>query len=262
MKKTWIMSFIVLVLSHMLCVSALAVDNPSLEIKVSEQYITPSAEITAELIISNNPGVAAMNFHIAYDTNRLQLISFEDGQLSGWMVGIGEGENAIWVDENGWGGTGSCLKLKFRVLDDAEPGMTTITITDLDIVDIDEEPVKFSVDSSSVIIHDGYGEKRNVDANQVPSDGKGEDSATERYHNSEEMDEAEMHVEHVFDGDKCTVCGYEKNSDVANTKSPSKNGMVSGMAADQGKPNMLYVCMGIIVVSTIGTRLFKRRKGE
>lgn len=262
MKKTWIMSFIVLVLSHMLCVSALAVDNPSLEIKVSEQYITPSAEITAELIISNNPGVAAMNFHIAYDTNRLQLISFEDGQLSGWMVGIGEGENAIWVDENGWGGTGSCLKLKFRVLDDAEPGMTTITITDLDIVDIDEEPIKFSVDSSSVIIHDGFGEKRNVDANQVSSDGKGKDSATERHHNSEEVDEAEIHIEHVVDGDKCTVCGYEKNSDAANTKNSTKNRIVSDMAANQGKPNMLYICMGIIVVSTIGTRLFKRRKGE
>lgn len=262
MKKTWIMGFIVFVLSHMLCVPAVAVDNPSLEIKVFEQYITPSAEITAELIISNNPRIAAMNFHIAYDTNKLQLISFEDDQLSGWMVGIGEGENAIWADENGWDGNGSCLKLKFRVLDDAESGMTNFTITNLDIIGIDEEPIKFSVDSSSVVIHDSFGEKRNVDANQVPSDGKGKDGATERYRNSEEMDEAEMHTEHVFDGDRCSVCGYEKNSDVANTKNSSRDRMASGMAADQGKSNMLYACMGIIVVAAIGTWLYKRRKGK
>lgn len=152
MKRIWTMFLAVLMLCSALFVPAMAVNEPSIKVMVSAQEAMPGDELTAELIVSNNPGVAVMNFVISYDTTRLKLTGFES-QLNGWMVGIGESkEKAIWVDENSWNGNGSCLKLKFRVLDDAAAGTASITISELDIADIDEAPITFSVTAGSVTV--------------------------------------------------------------------------------------------------------------
>ena len=102
-------------------------------------------EVVIPISISNNTGVAGMNFKINYDKTRLQLTGFEDAQLTGWMVGVGSGEKANWFDENGSGVNGDILFLKFMVLDTAEDGFAQITVTGTDIVNANEEEVSVTV---------------------------------------------------------------------------------------------------------------------
>ena len=91
-----------------------------------------------------------MNFKINYDKTRLQLTGFEDAQMTGWMVGVGSGEKAIWVDENGSNVNGEILSLKFMVLDTAEDGLAEITVTGMDVVNVDEEDVSVMVVSGGI----------------------------------------------------------------------------------------------------------------
>ena len=152
MKRIWTMLLAALMLCSSRVIPAMAAGEPSIKVAVSTQEAIQGDELTAELIVSNNPGVAVMNFSISYDKTRLELTGYENGQLTSWTVGIGSGEKAVWVDENGWDGNGSCLKLKFRVLDNAKTGAASITISNLDITDIDENEVTFSVTAGSVTV--------------------------------------------------------------------------------------------------------------
>ena len=107
-------------------------------------------EVIIPISLSNNTGVAGMNFKINYDKTRLRLTGFEDAQLTGWMVGVGSGEKANWFDENGSGVNGDILFLKFMVLDTAEDGFAQITVTGTDIVNANEEEVSVTVVSGGV----------------------------------------------------------------------------------------------------------------
>ena len=107
-------------------------------------------EVIIPISLSNNTGVAGMNFKINYDKTRLRLTGFEDAQLTGWMVGVGSGEKANWFDENGSGVNGNILFLKFMVLDTAEDGFAQITVTGTDIVNANEEEVSVTVVSGGV----------------------------------------------------------------------------------------------------------------
>lgn len=129
----------------LLCVPALAAGTPCLEIEVPAQSAKPQEEFTVELSLHDIPSIAALGFHVTYDKTRLELTGYEDAGLTGWMVGIGQGEGAVWVNEKGWSGDGSCLKLTFRVRQDAIEGTAAIGITDLEAYNAKEEPVALAV---------------------------------------------------------------------------------------------------------------------
>ena len=95
----------------LLCVPALAAETPRLKIEVPGQNVKPQEEFAVTLSLHDIPSIAALGFHISYDKTRLELTGYEDAGLTGWMVGIGQGEGAVWVNEKGWSGDGSCLKL-------------------------------------------------------------------------------------------------------------------------------------------------------
>lgn len=102
----------------LLCVPALAAETPRMEIETPTQSPKPQEEFAVTLSLHDIPSIAALGFHISYDKTRLELTGYEDAGLTGWMVGIGQGEGAVWVNEKGWSGDGSCLKLTFRVRQD------------------------------------------------------------------------------------------------------------------------------------------------
>ena len=126
----------------------LSVDGATLQI--GKAVSVREKEVIIPISLSNNTGVAGMNFKIDYDKTRLQLTGFEDAQLTGWMVGVGSGEKANWFDENGSGVNGNILFLKFMVLDTAEDGFAQITVTGTDIVNANEEEVSVTVVSGGV----------------------------------------------------------------------------------------------------------------
>ena len=119
-------------------------------IQVGKAVSVREKEVVIPISLSNNTGVASMNFKINYDKTRLQLTGFEDAQMTGWMVGVGSGEKAIWVDENGSNVNGDILSLKFMVLDTAEDGLAEITVTGMDVVNVDEEDVSVMVVSGGI----------------------------------------------------------------------------------------------------------------
>lgn len=129
----------------LLCVPALAAETPRLKIEVPGQNVKPQEEFAVTLSLHDTPSIAALGFHISYDKTRLELTGYEDAGLTGWMVGIGQGEGAVWVNEKGWSGDGSCLKLTFRVRQDAIEGTASIGITDLEAYNAKEEAVALAV---------------------------------------------------------------------------------------------------------------------
>ena len=129
----------------LLCVPALAAETPRMEIEAPTQSPKPQEEFAVTLSLHDTPSIAALGFHISYDKTRLELTGYEDAGLTGWMVGIGQGEGAVWVNEKGWSGDGSCLKLTFRVRQDAIEGTASIGITDLEAYNAKEEAVALAV---------------------------------------------------------------------------------------------------------------------
>lgn len=129
----------------LLCVPALAAETPRLKIEVPGQNVKPQEEFAVTLSLHDIPSIAALGFHISYDKTCLELTGYEDAGLTGWMVGIGQGEGAVWVNEKGWSGDGSCLKLTFRVRQDAIEGTASIGITDLEAYNAKEEAVALAV---------------------------------------------------------------------------------------------------------------------
>lgn len=110
----------------------------------------PGTEVTIPVILTENPGVAALDLQIVYDTTRLELTGYSNAGLTGWAVGVGGGERAVWVSLENATSTGTILNLKFTVLDGAEDGFAEVTITDMLAVNCDEEVLTFSVTAGGV----------------------------------------------------------------------------------------------------------------
>ena len=104
--------------------------------------------------ISNNPCIAAINFKIEYDKTRLKLTGWTDGEMKDWLIGVGEGESAVWVDEKGYSGNGTVLVLEFVVLDNAPVGSAYVKFTGMVAANPDEVAVGISVEDSFVEVLD------------------------------------------------------------------------------------------------------------
>ena len=123
----------------------------------------PGTEVTVPISLTENPGITGIGMKIEYDKTRLQLTGYSDAGLTGWVVGVGTGEKAVWGDAVGSTITGDILTLTFTVLEGAEDGLAEITVTELDITDLDVNNVDFSVTSGGVTV-----------ANSIPGDVNGD----------------------------------------------------------------------------------------
>ena len=132
------------------------VNAPAYTAKMSITSGRASAGNTIKLNvnISNNPCIAAINFKIEYDKTRLKLTGWTDGEMKDWLIGVGEGESAVWVDEKGYSGNGTVLVLEFVVLDNAPVGSAYVKFTGMVAANPDEEAVGISVEDSFVEVLD------------------------------------------------------------------------------------------------------------
>ena len=67
---------------------------------ISDAKVRPGEEFTVAVSLANNPGIAFLNFAIQYDHEKLSLTGFANSGLSGWTVGIGQREKAVWASED------------------------------------------------------------------------------------------------------------------------------------------------------------------
>ena len=139
--------------------------EPEYETKLTVSTATASQgkEVALDIAIEGNPGVALLNFQISYDKTRLQLVGYQDAQFTEWGVGVGKNEKAIWADENGSAVNGTILTLNFKVLDDAEEGQATVTLTGLIAGDPNENEVNISIVEGGIAV-----------SNRLPGDVNGD----------------------------------------------------------------------------------------
>ena len=128
--------------------------EPEYETKltVSTAAAAQGEEATLDVAIEGNPGLGAVSFRIDYDKTRIQLIGYEDAGLTDWSVSVGTKNSAVWIDENGNKANGNILRLKFRVLDDAEDGLAYVTLSDITVADVDETIYDVSVVAGEVTV--------------------------------------------------------------------------------------------------------------
>lgn len=128
--------------------------EPEYETKLAVSTATASQgkEVTLDVAIEGNPGLGAISFQIEYDKTRIQLIGYEDAGLTDWSVSVGTKDGAVWIDENGYKANGSILRLKFRVLDEAEDGLAYVTLSDITAADVDETIYGVSVIAGGVTV--------------------------------------------------------------------------------------------------------------
>ncbi len=119
---------------------------------VSSAKSTQGNEVSVDISVEGNPGLALVLFKIDYDKTRLELTGYKDGLLSDWEVGIGRGEKAVWVDAIDNTGDGTILTLTFKVLDEAEDGFAEITLTDIMAGNTDEDRIGITVTAGGVTV--------------------------------------------------------------------------------------------------------------
>ena len=158
MKRIGFIVLSVLLVWSMLCIPAVAdpaeTPEPQLEVRFSQESAVRGETITADIILHNNPGIAAINFHIGHDA-KLKLTEYAGSQLTDWVVGVNGGENAVWVNSKTFTGDGSILKLVFQV-SEAIPNTADVKLTvsaeGLKAYDLNENEVYFTVKPATISV--------------------------------------------------------------------------------------------------------------
>lgn len=166
MKKIWSILMAAMILCLAVRVPSLAEGAPTLELRPSVSTVQPGGEFTVDLVIHNNPGIAGIRFVFQYDEALLQLkeVTF-DKKTFDWEVCYKEDptrtdevsrEGAAWAQKTNWTGNDcSILQLTFRVLENAPMDtVTTIGITDLDIMNASLQEIPFTAAPAIVTIQE------------------------------------------------------------------------------------------------------------
>ena len=113
----------------------------------------PGSEILVPLELSDNPGLAAIDFNLSYDKSVLEFVGVEDGSLSGWGQNLRRAY-VFWEAADGGNQTaaGVIATLRFRIAEDAEEGTTLVSILNLEATDRDDRELHFNTEPGQVSI--------------------------------------------------------------------------------------------------------------
>lgn len=108
-------------------------------------------QFTVDLMLDENPGVMMLSFRLEYDDDVMEFLGAEDGVFSGWNVNASK--NALeWDSDQDRTETGTLLRLRFRVKEDAAPGEGRIGIKDVFAGNYNEEQLYFETGSGIVTL--------------------------------------------------------------------------------------------------------------
>ena len=131
--------------------------------------------------INNNPGIIAAMFNLKYDNSRIKLMSVTDkGLLQGGTFGNDYNSvpyTMLWnsASHKNFKDDGVLAVLKFRVLDNAEPGKAFVDLdyNKDDIYNVDLENVPIDVKNGGIEVIESR--KNNTDSGNRTSQGKSKD---------------------------------------------------------------------------------------
>jgi len=162
--------------------------EPTLEINILTQE-TDQGIIEVIVSVTNNPGIAGYDLHLAFDNTVLTPISIAEGEaLSGMVFSsnvmgateerIGElnAVTAVWGAAADNVGTGTIFTVLFRIAPDAT-GITELSLTSRGIGNAEGQTVDF-VPTGAAIDVGGNGDAIAPISDEVPADGTGGGIAT------------------------------------------------------------------------------------
>ena len=269
MKKVWLVILMILLACPAAGLYAAAAEAPRLEVVLPDRTVKPGEEITAAVALRNNPGIAAIGFHVDYDKTRLELIGYEDALLTGWLVGVGAGENAVWASSSEWSGNGDCIRLVFRVAENAKPGEATIGIGSAELFNLNEESVDAAVVPGAVTVADGQkqpdaaptadGEKTAEGTVLPDGDAAETPPAQQETPDADENGEAFSHTDHIFADGECVICGYKMPQEAAEIAPDEAKEADAAVADGTRRSGAVYYYIAAAVL-VIGAVIFAARK--
>jgi hypothetical protein len=171
--------FIAICLAMILCVSLLSVTalaDAYANISVSNATTTRGGEVTLNVNLTNNPGIAGMDLSISYDETQLEKVSVTGNTAIGgnWTII----NDAVWDNAGDSTYTGNILTLTFKVKDTATCGSTAkVTVSGV-AGNWDGELVTVSAGTGSIAIDHVYGEWKVVTPATCTTEGTEESTCS------------------------------------------------------------------------------------
>ena len=163
---------IAICLAMILCVSLLSVTalaDAYANISVSNATTTRGGEVTLNVNLTSNPGLAGMDLSISYDESQLEKVSVtgNTGMGGNWTII----NDAVWDNAGDSTYTGNILTLTFKVKDTATCGSTAkVTVSGV-AGNWDGELVTVSAGTGTITIDHVYGEWKVVTPATCTTDG-------------------------------------------------------------------------------------------
>ena len=120
------------------------------------------SEVVLEVKLDKNPGIMMLSFRLDYDKSKLQFLGGEDGSLTGWTFST-TGSGALWDGDKDYKATGTIVKLRFKILDNAKEGDVVVNFTAVEAWNYSEREILFGANAGKVTI-----------SNRIPGDVTGD----------------------------------------------------------------------------------------
>lgn len=122
--------FLCFVICSLFAYQASAATSP--KITISNETALPGKEVTIDISITNNPGIMAMTFSVAYDNNQFEFVSYSKGYISNPQASMNHSDKgyiAFSILENAdKTNTGNIMSLTFKIKDKAAAGKYPIKL--------------------------------------------------------------------------------------------------------------------------------------
>lgn len=132
--------------------TAFAVGTPTLS--VSSAVADTGDIVVLNVVVENNPGINTFSLGFDYDDSKIELLEVTvNDNLGGQFI---YKKKAVWLNGKDISYNGNLLELKFKVLDTAEPGEVTVSLTcsSGDISNYNEEDIDFEFVSGKIVVGD------------------------------------------------------------------------------------------------------------
>ena len=146
MKKLITVMLALVLCVGMMAVAASAAGTPALAVSSATGAAGKTVDVTVSL--SNNPGIAMLEFGVDYDSSRLTLEGMTTTGLDGAMAST----SYIWVTTNAADSKyeGKILTITFKVKEDAAPGAADVKLTGINCGNWAEEVISVSASAGKV----------------------------------------------------------------------------------------------------------------
>ena len=109
------------------------------------------SEVVLEVKLDKNPGIMMLSFRLDYDKSKLQFLGGEDGNLTDWTFSP-TGNGALWDGDKDYKATGTIVKLRFKILDNAKEGDVTVNLTAVEAWNYSEKEIRFGASAGKVTV--------------------------------------------------------------------------------------------------------------